>query len=248
MTFRCPFCSFQTHDSALYEQHHRNCISTWKHVLIQPDPPSPKIIANALMSCFCMIERQNEAIISLRAELARARPYVKRRRKIHHAAILSMIKCPLRVPQWLAGIPIPNPVSIPEILEHGIQSAVQTFLGNYTRQFQIPSFECEPLEIVTVPMPFFVFTNQPTVIYIYTTTESVKEPEWIILTNERLVSILEYIYSRVTQACLSQSQVSESTARAIELMEVLNQNPPSKSVHAHKQYFVTCLQQCVQSN
>lgn len=244
MSHICSFCPFRTNSENEYTIHGRICIPSWKHKLTDSSIPITNgMMVQALCSCFCIIEKQNTTIQELKTELTRVKPYISRRQKKHHDTIMKRIHCSRDINTWLREIKIPSPFSIQTLLENGIKYIAQTILKQHIEKWPIPLIDVEPAENILVDCPLFMFPDNQTRVYVYR-----KDDGWSELTDAFLTSIISFIYASISNDCLTQLNQTQTASAThpnlvMDVMEILNQDPPHKSLTAHKQFLRHCLLQ-----
>ena len=229
---RCEFCDFSTHTEEGFQLHARTCIARWKHALLSPQDIS---YADALMTCFTWIEKQNEKIQSLQTELTKAKPFVRVAKKKGHLDMLSKLRPIQTYDEWIQALRV-DVVSlrIPDLLRDGIKYITQTIFRELISHHTIPSMDHMPAEDMAVTLPLGIFAEDPTTIYVW-------NGEWGRMDNNTVYSSIVFVYSRISEHYLKHCIELGDMSITLQVMEELNKHQPKNSISEQKQFLCGCL-------
>jgi hypothetical protein len=189
---------------------------------------------DALMTCFTLIERQNEIIQSMRAEWIKSKPYMRTTKKNNHADILAKLVPVQSYEDWVQSIDVSFTPSIPDLIRNGIKELAQTIIERNISNHTIPLFEIPELESVEVSLPLYLFESDPATMYVWT-------GEWGKLDTNMVYSFIVYIYSRISEKYLTACIGLGDAAKTMQVMEELNKDQPKNNITEYKNYISQCL-------
>lgn len=229
---RCEFCDFVSKSEEGFGLHSRTCIPKWKHDLLSPHNIS---YSDALMTCFTLIERQNEIIQSMRTEWTKTKPYIRTTKKNNHADILAKLRPVIPYDEWVQNIDLSTySMSISDLIQNGIKETAQTILSGIISIHSIPSFEIPELEFTEVTLPIFLFSTDPATIHIW-------NGEWVRMDSNMVYSLIVFIYSRISEKYLKMCIELGDISKTMQVMEELNKHQPKNNISEYKQFLSQCL-------